>query len=283
MSRSRRLQLLALGVALAGFAVVASVTGTEVQASPPAAAAEKSAVSADAKRPRFPHHAEVEYERSVIRVPVRFGGEKKPREIVELTAFMKLEREPAVRNTIGYRQFEFTIREWELFGYSEALGGHLSFAASPDVIQPKSLCLALQKDKDFPALIVYNAIYDVYLDGTKILSKTPGIAMARGVMEIPPRNITVAFQKPFMIGKKGVAFQPKHDVCQSRPDSETCSCQQDPECVIVDPGSCEDMETVAAEEFESGLKEARAIRERLATLKPKPTNQQQPAGPGGQR
>ena len=50
MSRSRRLQLLALGVALAGFAVVASVTGTEVQASPPAAAAaEKSAVSADAK------------------------------------------------------------------------------------------------------------------------------------------------------------------------------------------------------------------------------------------
>ena len=39
----------------------------------------------------------------------------------------------------------------------------------------------------------------------------------------------------------------------------------------------------AALALESGLKEARAIRERLATLKPKPTEKQQPAGPGGQR
>ena len=200
MSRSRALLLvLVLGV-LALAATFAA--NTALQAAPPQDS--KSADNAD-KKPQFPRYPELEYERSVIRIPIKFGGEAKAREILELTAFMKLEREAPVRNTIGYRQFEFTIREWELFGYSEALGAHVSFAASQDVVQPKSLCVALQKNSDYPSLIVYNAIYDVFLDGRKILSKEPGVAMARGVMEIPPRNITVAFQKPFAISRRALA------------------------------------------------------------------------------
>jgi hypothetical protein len=135
MSRSVRWQLLVLVLGVLAL-VVTFAASTNVLASPPS-----SPQTPEEKKPRrqaeFPHHGETEYERSVIRMPVRFGGDKKPREIVELTAFMKLEREPAVRNTIGYRQFEFTIREWELFGYSEALGGHVSFAASQDVVQPR--------------------------------------------------------------------------------------------------------------------------------------------------
>ena len=216
----------------------------------------------------YPPHAELEFERSVIRIPVRMGGDKKPREIVELTAFMKLEREKPVRNTIGYRQLEFTIREWELFGYSEVLGAHVSFAAAKSVVQPKSLAVSLQKDSDFPALIVYNAIYDVYIDGRKVVSQRPGVAMARGVMEIPPRNITVAFQKPLTIAT--------HDIPRAGKDgppielNHGCSDPDDPYCTIFDPGTCEDMSTITSEEFEAGLREARAIREELATLKPKP-------------
>jgi hypothetical protein len=263
------LQLLALGVTLSAVALVAApVTSTSALASSPAA--QKVAPPED-RKPQFPRYPEVEYERSVIRIPVRFPGEAKPREIVELTAFMKLERERPVRNTIGYRQFEFTIREWELFGYSESLGAHLSFAASQDVVQPKSLCVALQKTSDYPALIVYNAIYDVFLDGRKIISKMPGVAMARGVMEIPPRNITVAFQKPFAISRQALAVHKsggtisveKHHCDDLEIDPN------DPYCI--DSGNCEDMVTITQEEFASGLKEARAIRARLATLRPKPT------------
>lgn len=269
MNRSRRLQLLALGVTLTAIALAPGlVTTTSVHASSPAA--EKVAAPLEDKKPQFPRYPEVEYERSVIRIPVRFPGEAKPREIVELTAFMKLERDAPVRNTIGYRQFEFTIREWELFGYSESLGSHLSFAASQDVIQPKSLCVALQKTSDYPALIVYSAIYDVFLDGRKIISKMPGVAMARGVMEIPPRNITVAFQKPFAISRQALALHKaggnisveKHH-CDDLPIDPN-----DPYCI--DSGNCEDMSTITQEEFASGVKEARAIRARVATLRPKP-------------
>jgi hypothetical protein len=272
------LQLLILP--LGALALVFAVATTALQASPPAAPAPKAAAATPAKQSEFPRHPEVEYERSVIRIPITFGGEASPREILELTAFMKLEREAPVRNTIGYRQFEFTIREWELFGYSESLGSHISFAASHDVVQPKSLAVALQKDSDYPALIVYNAIYDVFMDGKKILSQRPGVAMARGVVEIPPRNITVAFQKPFAVTRGGqVAAMNTALDCETDPDNWICKCHNDPNCTIFNPGDCEDMSTITREEFESGLREARAIRAQAATLKPKPTKQQpqQPA------
>ena len=131
-------------------------------------------------------------------------------------------------------------------------------------------CVALQKTSDYPALIVYNAIYDVYLDGRKIISKMPGVAMARGVMEIPPRNITVAFQKPFAISRQAMAVHKaggtisveKHH-CDNLPIDPN-----DPYCI--DSGNCEDMATITEEEFSAGLKEAKAIRERMATLRPKP-------------
>lgn len=279
MNRSRLWQLLILGVTLTGIAVATSVTSPDVQASSPAA--QKPAASDEDKKPKFPKYPEVEYERSVIRIPVQGPGDKKPREIIELTAFMKLEREAPVRNTIGYRQFEFTIREWELFGYSESLGAHISFAASKDVVQPKSLAVALQKNSDYPALIVYNAIYDVFLDGRRVVSQMPGVAMARGVMEIPPRNITVAFQKPFAISPKSLALHKSGEAisvdknpCDSMTSTMWC----------LHSGTCEDMSTISEEEFKSGLKEAKAIRAQLATLRPKPApKEQQSAAPGGQR
>lgn len=218
---------------------------------------------------QFPPNAEIEYERSVIRFPVTqcdasglcerchelydcgapdnaipansaqsTERKKKPRiEMVELTAYMKLVRDVPQRNALGYRQFEFLIEEWELFGYSELLGGWLSFTASDDVVQPNSLALALQKTSDFPALIVYSAIYDIYLDDVKLVSRRAGTAMGRGVVEIPPRNVTVAFTKPQQVSIGG-----------GDPDEEFCC------------GTCEDMQTITREEFEAGLAEARAVR-----------------------
>lgn len=217
---------------------------------------------------QFPPNPEIEYERSVIRFPIatcgpdglcetcmkyydcpggpdsastssRMSRDSQPRvEMVELTAYMKLVRDYPLRNSLGYRQFEFLIEEWELFGYSEMLGGWLSFTASEDVVQPNSLALALQKTSDFPALIVYSAIYDIYLDDVKIVSKRAGTAMGRGVVEIPPRNVTVAFSKPQKVTLAG----------ESIPTMEFCC------------GSCEDMQTITREEFEAGLAEARAVR-----------------------
>lgn len=191
-------------------------------------------VTADDNAPgvEFPEFGETEYERSVIRIPV-YGLDnndaEEPDEVVELRAYMRLDRKPPVRNTLGFRQFEFSIRNWELFGYSALYDANITFTASEadededEITQPRSICVALQRDADYPAIIHYNAIYDIYLDSKRIVRKQPGVAMATGVTEIPPRNVTVAFQKPFKSQE-----------------------------INLGPGTCEDMQDITREEFRSG-------------------------------
>jgi hypothetical protein len=112
-------------------------------------------------------------------------------------AYMRLLREAPIRNGLGFRQFEFYIDAWELTNtYSRGLNGNITFTLSK-VEQPKSICIALQRESDYPATIVYNAIYDIYFDREKIVENQPGVAYATPVREIPPRNVTVAFEKPF--------------------------------------------------------------------------------------
>jgi hypothetical protein len=195
---------------------------------------------ADAPPPSFPEFAETEFEESTIRIPLYALGNEtmaEPDEVVEVRAYMRLDRKPPVVNTLGYRQFEFTILDWELFGYSALYDANITFSASKadegedEVTQPRSICVALQKTSDYPAIIHYNAIYDIYLDTKRIVRKQPGVAMATGVTEIPPRNITVAFQKPFR--------------------------SQD---INLGPGTCEDMQTISRQQFIAGRETGIGIR-----------------------
>ena len=195
-------------------------------------------------------------------------------ELVKLDAYMRLCREEPIINELGFREMRFTIEKWELFGRAKLFGADLLFSATPGVVQPKSLVFSMYsgipKDcqdragglsgnrdcegwkgpktntrvskKDYPALVIYNAIYDVWLNGKKIVSAEPGIAMARGVMEIPPTGITVAFQKP---------------VETTLPDGTI---------IKICPGTCSGMRTIAVHDFQAGIRTAAALKrgERLA-------------------
>eukprot|EP00456_Euglypha_rotunda_P007281 TRINITY_DN1128_c0_g1_i2.p2 TRINITY_DN1128_c0_g1~~TRINITY_DN1128_c0_g1_i2.p2 ORF type:complete len:413 (+),score=42.35 TRINITY_DN1128_c0_g1_i2:5238-6476(+) len=74
-------------------------------------------------RPILPGHSFVEYEGSTITIPLtvklRDGVIKTGP--IQLEAFMRLEVFPAYVNGLRTREFQFTIRDWELFGYSELL------------------------------------------------------------------------------------------------------------------------------------------------------------------
>lgn len=180
-------------------------------------------------------------------------------ELVKLDAYMRLCREEPVLNELGFRELRFTIEKWELFGHSKLYDADIVFSATPGIVQPKSLafsaqsavpkeCLGAKADtprcrqlldnvtdlskKDFPALIVYNAIYDVYVNDKKIVSQEPGVAMARGAMQIPPTGITVAFQKPLDI----------------------------PGVIKICPGTCSGMKTIPEQEFHVGLGMAQQIK-----------------------
>jgi hypothetical protein len=181
----------------------------------------------------FPEEPAVEYERSVIRIPLQLANEKRPVDVMAFDAYMRLIRERPIRNGIGYRQFEFTIDAWELTNvYSKGLEANITFTLSR-ATQPKSICIARQKESDYPAMIVYSAIYDVYLDKKRIIINQPGVAFATPVWEIPPRNVTVAFEKPYHSPDGRFSFA---------------------------SGTCEGMRAITKEEFEAGALKARSFR-----------------------
>ncbi len=206
--------------------------------------------SANAAQRTFPPQGEIEYEHSIITIPLILEGETEPAEVLKLDAFMKLVRGKPVRNGLGYRQVEFYIDSWELYGYSRVLDAYFTFQVS-DTVKPKSLVVSLQKDRDYPAMIVYNAIYDVFLNDVKIIDKQAGVAFATGVMEIPPRNITVAFYKPFSLS----AARRKDAKLNAKLGDVDSSFE-------LDAGTCEDMTQITAEQFSAGLRQAREYRER---------------------
>jgi hypothetical protein len=176
----------------------------------------------------FPNFEEQETEASVLRMPVYKDGQLV--ETLAMRALLRLDRYLPT-TVLGQRQFEFLIREWEVIGKSEAFGGWLSFRLS-DTPQPKSLCRALTNDADYPALIVYNALYDLFLNSQALFTKVPGLGVGKDVTEIPPRGIPVGFQKPF-------------------------------ECngLVVEAGMCSEMMSMDPAEFRAAADEIKALRE----------------------
>src|SRR5688500_5127087 len=84
-------------------------------------------------RPLLQHETFLEYEGSTITVPLNAdivtdwdaAGRPEPierkTEEIKLHAFMRLEVYPAYLNGLGTREFQFTIRDWDLFGFSPLL------------------------------------------------------------------------------------------------------------------------------------------------------------------
>jgi hypothetical protein len=89
---------------------------------------------------------------------------------------------------------------WRL-GRNPASGAHGKVHI---VTQPKSICIADEPpieglgvdSSDFPAHIIYTANFEVWVNGTCIAEDQMGIAHAKGVRGIPPRDVKVAFEKP---------------------------------------------------------------------------------------
>ncbi|MCY1021115.1 hypothetical protein [Pyxidicoccus sp. MSG2] len=207
----------------------------------------------------FPEYAEVEFEHSIITIPIILKGETVPAEVLKVDAFMRLNREKPARNGLGYRQFEFIIDAWELYGYSKVLDAYITIKLS-ETIKPKSLGVSLQKDKDYPAMIVYNAIYDIYVNEVRVGQGRAGVAFATGVMEIPPRNITVAFHKPYSFSRTGGSV-PDGSICVTEP----CPCSGN---FCFGDGTCEDMEQIPEATFNEGVAKAASYRV-AAALQPK--------------
>jgi hypothetical protein len=164
----------------------------------------------------FPVGRQAEFEGSTISIPitVQLPNGWISTEWVDFQAFMRLELDRRMVNQMGRTQFEFNIAVWELHGRSELLSekmgreANITFSLTPPPQkQPRSICFANQDGADFPATIIYSACYDVFVNEEKIIDAQMGVAICTPVVEIPPRNVLVAFEKPFEDRKRGIAFR----------------------------------------------------------------------------
>ncbi|MCD9187496.1 MAG: hypothetical protein LUM44_13755 [Pyrinomonadaceae bacterium] len=190
----------------------------------------------------FPVGSQTEFEGSTISLPImaQLRNGWISTEYIDFKAFMRLGLERRVVTQLNRTQFEFNIEVWELHGRSEILSekfemdAYVTFSLTPPPQkQPKSICFSNQDGSDFPATIVYSACYDVYVADRKIVDAQMGVALCTPIMGIPPRNVLVAFEKPFEDRKIGIAFG---------------------------RGCCWGMRTISPEEFLEGVNEARRIR-----------------------
>jgi hypothetical protein len=111
---------------------------------------------------------------------------------------------------------------------------------------PKSIGTAHQRPApgypadaaDFPARIMYAASYNIFLNNVHFVEDQSGIAICDGVHEIPPRDVTVAFDKPH----HGTVLDAHH-------------------YLEFGAGCCTGMHEITEEEYRRGLEFARACRE----------------------
>lgn len=184
----------------------------------------------------------IEFEGSTITIPIvaSLPNGWISTEEVDLKAFMRLELDRRVVNQLGRTQFEFNIVVWELYGRSALLSekfgkdAYITFSLTPPPQkQPRSICFANQAGSDFPATIIYSACYDVFINEDKIIDAQMGVAICTPIVSIPPRNVLVAFEKPFEDRKRGIAFN---------------------------RGCCWGMRTITTDDFLEGTNQARKIR-----------------------
>jgi hypothetical protein len=183
-----------------------------------------------------------EFEGSTITIPIeaQLPNGWITVEEVDLSAFMRLDLDRRVKNQLGRTQFEFNIVVWELFGKSALLSEKfgqdvfITFSLTPPPQkQPRSICFANQEGPDFPATIIYSACYDVFANKDKLIDGQMGVAICTPVVSIPPRDVLVAFEKPFEDRKQGIAFR---------------------------RGCCWGMRTITPTDFLKGANRAREIR-----------------------
>lgn len=111
----------------------------------------------------------------------------KEKENIALTTIMKLQRGSPYRpEKEGKRKIDVKLITWSSKGYSPLLGQSIEYRLSKGINQPISHVEGFSKDEDFPASMVFNAIFDVFIGGKKVASEVKGTARASNLPRIPP-------------------------------------------------------------------------------------------------
>lgn len=99
---------------------------------------------------------------------------------------MLIERGKAFTNAEGFRQIDFIALAWTATAWSKALKQDILYILSEDVEQPVSNIIAETKERDFPATIQFDLIFDVRVNNKTIIRHHKGRPKGHKFLTIPP-------------------------------------------------------------------------------------------------
>ncbi len=113
-------------------------------------------------------------------------GEEVLLETLNFQGRMLIERGKAYTNSNGFRQIDFIALSWTATAWSKSLKQDILYILSQDVEQPISNIIAETKEKDFPATIQFDLIFDVRVNNKTIISQHKGRPKGHKFLTIPP-------------------------------------------------------------------------------------------------
>jgi len=99
---------------------------------------------------------------------------------------MLIERGKAFTNNDGYRQVDFIAKAWTATAWSKSLKQDILYILSEDVEQPISNIISETKERDFPATIQFDLIFDVRANNQTIIRHHKGRPKGHKFLTIPP-------------------------------------------------------------------------------------------------
>ena len=99
---------------------------------------------------------------------------------------MLIERGKAYTNADGFRQIDFVALAWTATAWSKSLKQDILYILSENVEQPISNIISETKNKDFPATIQFDLIFDVRVNNKTIIQQHKGRPKGHKFLTIPP-------------------------------------------------------------------------------------------------
>ena len=118
------------------------------------------------------------------------NGEDVLLETLNFSGRMLIERGKAFKNADGYRQINFIALAWTATAWSKSLKKDILYILSEDVEQPVSTIISETKQKDFPATIQFDLIFDVRINNHTIIRQHKGRPKGHKFLTIPPASDT---------------------------------------------------------------------------------------------
>ena len=114
------------------------------------------------------------------------NGEEVLLETLNFSGRMLIERGKPYTNAGGFRQIDFIALAWTATAWSKALKQDILYILSQDVEQPVSNIISETKNKDFPATILFDLIFDVRVNNKTIIRQHRGRPKGHKFLTIPP-------------------------------------------------------------------------------------------------